>query len=821
MRTGISWLDIKLGLRMLRRYPGLTIVGGLAMAFAISAGAGVFEFLNQMTHPRLPLEDGDRVVGIRLRNTASRNVEGRASFDFSVWREEVASVENLGAFHNVDRNLLSADGRSEPIRLAEITASGFRVARVSALLGRTLIDADEQAGADPVVVLGYDIWQSRFGGDQAIVGQSVRLGSMPAAVVGVMPEGFRFPVSHDAWVPLRMNLAEFKGGQGPEIHVFGRLARDLGRDNAQSELTTIGVRLASEFPDTHAYLRPEVLPYAQSIRDVGGLEAAALLSINLFLVMLLVLVCGNVALLMFARAATRESEIVVRTALGAGRGRIIGQLFAEALVLGALAAPLGLAAAAFLLRWWLTVAEINAGGRLPFWLTGTLAPSTVVYAVGLTFIGAIVSGVFPALKVTGRRVEERLRQATSGAGGLHFGGVWTAVIVTQIAVTLAFPACVFLVRRSVVQSQTRDAGFPVAEYLSARLDLDRDERPDFLARAQSTYDQIERRVGGEPNVAAVTFTSRLPRTVHPRRWLEIDNAPLAVPAADRGHRVDTIAVAVSYFDALGARVVSGRALQLSDLGVNPGPVIVNQSFVQRVLQGRNALGRRVRYLEDRWREAPATAETQEPWHEIVGVVPDLGTTHDETQGALYHPVAPGVALPSYLVVRVLGEPGTFAPRLRAIAADVDPTLRLYEVMPLSQAGGETWNEFDFLWRLLLMMSSLAILLSLSGIYAAVSFAVSRRRREIGIRIALGARPRGIIMAILRLPLSQVGLGVIAGTGLVLALVQAVNSSGLSLGGVVLVGAYAAFMMGVCLLACVVPMVRALRVEPTEALRVDR
>ena len=202
-------------------------------------------------------------------------------------------------------------------------------------------------------------------------------------------------------------------------------------------------------------------------------------------------------------------------------------------------------------------------------------------------------------------------------------------------------------------------------------------------------------------------------------------------------------------------------------------------------------------------------------------MPDLGTTHDETQGALYHPVAPGVALPSYLVVRVLGEPGTFAPRLRAIAADVDPTLRLYEVMPLSQAGGETWNEFDFLWRLLLMMSSLAILLSLSGIYAAVSFAVSRRRREIGIRIALGARPRGIIMAILRLPLSQVGLGVIAGTGLVLALVQAVNSSGLSLGGVVLVGAYAAFMMGVCLLACVVPMVRALRVEPTEALRVDR
>ena len=235
---------------------------------------------------------------------------------------------------------------------------------------------------------------------------------MPATVVGVMPEGFRFPVSHDAWIPFRLNLSEFKGRQGPEIHVFGRLASGVGLDKAQAELTTIGLRLAAEFPDTHAYLRPEVLPYAQSITDIRGLEAAALLSINVFLIMLLVLVCGNVALLMFARAATRESEIVVRTALGAGRGRIIGQLFAEALVLAGVAAPVGLAAAGFLLRWWLTVAEIDAGGRLPFWFSDSLAPSTVAYAVGLTLVAAIVSGVVPALKVTGR-----VSRSASASGG--------------------------------------------------------------------------------------------------------------------------------------------------------------------------------------------------------------------------------------------------------------------------------------------------------------------------------------------------------------------------------------------------------------------
>ena len=231
-----------------------------------------------------------------------------------------------------------------------------------------------------------------------------------------------------------------------------------------------------------------------------------------------------------------------------------------------------------------------------------------------------------------------------------------------------------------------------------------------------------------------------------------------LPAADRRRRVNTVSVAVNYFDALGVRIVSGRAFRSGDLGADPGPVIVNQSFVQRVLQGRNAIGRRVRYLEDGWQEAGAAAETHEPWHEIVGVVPDLGTIHDDPHdlSALYHPVAPGAILPAHIAVHVRGEPGTFAARLRTIAAEVDPTLRLYDVTPLNRVGGGMWNEFDFLWRLLMMMSSLAILLSLSGIYAAVSFAVSRRRREIGIRVALGARPRGIVTAILRQPFSQVG-----------------------------------------------------------------
>ncbi len=379
--TGWS-MDLKLGVRMLIKYPGLSVLGGTAIAFAVAAGTGTFEFLTQYVHPRLPLEEGHRIVGVRLWHIASRGVEEQASFDFMRWREQLASIEDLGAFRTVDRNLAIDNGLPEPVQIAEITASAFGVARVPPLKGRLLVASDEQRGAPAVVVIGYELWQSRFGGDPGVVGRTVRLGEAPSTVVGVMPEGFAFPISHSGWTPLRLEAHGPR--QGPGIYVFGRLAPGVSIERAQSELTSDGMRAAAAFPDTHEHLHPEVLPYAQAITGMRGRESLAFLSINVFLVLLLLLVAANVALLMFARAATRESEIVVRTALGASRGRIMMQLFAEALVLGAIAASAGIGAAVFLLRWWLRVSQIDAGGRLPFWFDGSIAPATILYGVGLT-----------------------------------------------------------------------------------------------------------------------------------------------------------------------------------------------------------------------------------------------------------------------------------------------------------------------------------------------------------------------------------------------------------------------------------------------------
>jgi hypothetical protein len=299
--------------------------------------------------------------------------------------------------------------------VAEISSSSFRIAQGEPLLGRVLVAADERAGAPPVAVLGYDLWRTRFGGDPDVLGRTVQLGNEHATVVGVMREGFAFPVSHELWMPLRTETLDQAPRSGPAITVFGVLAPGVTLDTAQAELTTLGGRAAIELPATHEHLQPRVTPYAQLFfSDPSGEELGIFFSIYVFAVMLLVLVCGNVALLLFARAATRESDLVMRSALGASRSRIVAQMSAEALVLGGVAAVVGLVSASFVLRsWGVEFLEVNLG-RLPFWYDLRPAPATVLFAIGLTVLGSAIAGVMPALKVT-RGMGSRVKQTSAGA----------------------------------------------------------------------------------------------------------------------------------------------------------------------------------------------------------------------------------------------------------------------------------------------------------------------------------------------------------------------------------------------------------------------
>lgn len=837
-----SLLDFKLGFRMLIKYPVLTVVAGFAMAFGIWVGVGTFEFISQVVNPRLPLPNGDRLVTLRNWNISQNDPEPRVLHDYREWKRQLRTVEEFGAWREVDRNLILGDGRGEPVDHVEMSASGFRLAGVRPMLGRTLIDADEAPGAPAVLVIGYDLWATRFGSDSGVIGRTVTLGAAPVEIVGVMPEGFAFPVSHNAWRPFTLSGEDYKPLEGPGINVFGRLATGVKLAEAQREIALLGQRAATASPETHEFLQPQVIPYAKSFINLSGLESIGVMSSNLLIVLLLLLICSNVALLLFARAATRETEIIVRSALGASRRRIVTQLFSEALVLGAVAAVIGLGAASYGIRWGLGMVEgeLMEGGRMPFWFDGRLSPMTIVYALLLTILTAIVTGMIPALRIT-RDLGHRLREATSGGGGVRFGGIWTAIIVTQVAVTVVFPSVAFFVGQDAQKIRTYDLGFDADEYLSFQLQMDRvvpgdTALPFFLQRFAAANQALEHRLASLPNVRGVTVANNVPRVYHGWNQFVVDAGGSTPKDSVRGHRGSAANVDVDYFDVLGATLIAGRTFNSADVNPESRAVIVNKPFVDVVLGGRNAVGRRIRYVareghnDVAQRNQPKLSREpigEGPWYEIVGVSPDLGTVSGYGRMGVYHPVARDQQYPLKFIVRVAGDMKEAETAVRRVAAEVDPTLRVSAAMSLTDVVNDELRFYGFWLGMVKVVSGVALLLSLAGIYAVTSYVVSRRTREIGVRMALGASGRQIITSILRRPFLQVAGGILVGTLLTGVLsgamaissvrTQSTTTAFLKLGAV---GLYGAFMLAVCLLACIVPTRRALSVQPTDSLRSD-
>jgi putative ABC transport system permease protein len=842
MRMGLSWLDFKLGFRMLSRYPMLTVVGSLAMAVAIAVGAGTFEVIKRVTNPSLPLPNGDRIVGLNYWDRTEPGVRAPSSYDALTWREGLQNVEDIGVFRLVQRNLIVDGQVGEPVDAAEISAAAFRVTGVPPLMGRVLVDADESPGSPAVVVLGNRLWKMRFGADPAVIGRVVRLGATRATVVGIMPEGFAFPVRQSLWTPLGVSEFTQEPGRGQPLRVFGRLATGVELQEAQAELTTFGSRVAERFPKEYEHLQPQVLPYAESFIEMPQdfLVRAGVHSINVFGALFLVVICGNVALLMFARAATREREILVRRALGAARSRIVMQLFTEALVLAALAAVLGLTATDFALRWTLAALSTEADGW-PFWLEGGVSATTVTYSALLTLLAAVVAGVGPALKITRRTLEAGLRQSSAGAGGIRMGGIWTGVIVVQIATTVLFTAVAYVVQRQAAGIASAKASFPAEEYLAMRLELDRDgpteEDESFRRRYEATARELEQTLASEPSVAGVTLAEQLPLMPTRGAAIELDELAGAGPSESVTGRelfVSAAAVDPDFFDVFQTPVVAGRGFAHRDAAVGANTVVVNQLFVDNILAGRNAVGRRVRYKVD---DSPAVGGSSEPgpWFEIVGVVRDLVpdpalplNLDNPGKTIVYHTLGSNrsQSSPLYLATHVRrGDPTSVLPTLRRIAAEISPELRLSEVQRLDQGTStdtRAWNGFA---NFILLLSAIALVLSLAGIYAITSFTVSRRTRQIAIRVALGARVSNIVANVFRGPFFQVALGVGVGCVMMGALVAlSMRNSDVGVGTVTrhagLLLGYGTIMMGVCALACIGPLLRVFRVEPTDVLRDD-
>ena len=817
---GLS-LDIRLALRLLVKHIGLTVVGTVAMAFAIWSGIVGFEFYSQLMRPALPLDGGARIVGIVMDDAANAGDRSPTLHDFVTWRDSLTSVQDLAAYRDSNSNVIVGNSLPEPVAVAEISAATFRVVRERPVLGRPLVDADEKPGAPPVVLIGYDVWQSRFESDPNAIGRELRLGNVPHTVVGVMPEGFRFPLAHSFWVPLRLDPVNYPRQQSPAVRVFGRLSPGATLEGAQPELTVLGATAAAAFPDTHQHLEPRVVPYIDSIfRGFSADSSNEVYSGNLLSVLVVFLVCGNVALLMFARAATRENEILVRTALGAGRGRIMSQLFVEALVLATVAAVVAVAFAQ--LAWhslFAMVTENMFENRVPFWMHSSVSPRTLVYAALLTLVAAAIAGLLPGLKVT-RGVGTRLRQSSPGGGGLRFGGIWTVLIVMQVAAMAIVPMPVLAIYRDVGKAaRASNAGLVPEQYLAVTMAMDREEVPGapdsaFTGRFAAATGELERRLEAEPGVTGVTVGSVLPLMDHPWRSIQIEEESAAAGERKFSQRIVSMAsVALDFFDVLETPIMSGRAFHSGDLQPGARTVMVNQSFARLVLGGKNPVGRRLRYSALTQQNA-ATAGDQ-PWHQVVGVVRDVGIDPEGSysrSARIYHPLVPGESHPVRMAVHTLGDPLLFAPRLRSIARDVEPTLQISEIARFDQVAAAGARTATLLFWLFLALAVVVVLLSLTGIYSVLAFTASQRTREVGIRVALGGRRRHVITALFRRPLMHIGLGILI--GLIIA-------DRLSEGNMVrVIAVYGCVVVAVSALATLGPVRRALRIHPIDALRAE-
>jgi putative ABC transport system permease protein len=792
--------DYKLGLRMLLKYPGLTIAGGLALAIAIGVGAGWYDLTRDFLRPTIPLPDGDRIVEIEMRNLAGGGDERRLLHDFSVWQRDVRSVVDLGVYRSVERNLILANARPEPVTIVETTASAFRLVRVPPLIGRPLLDADEQPGATPVVVLGYRVWQQQFGGRGDAIGQTVQVGTTTTTVVGVMPESFAFPINHRLWVPLQLQSA-YAPLEGPAVRVYGRLAPGATHAQASAELAALGDRMTADSPRTHEHLRPRVLAYGgESPGDSTWLEFVIT---HLPILLVLIIACTNVGTLVYARTATREAEIATRYALGAGRARIVAQLFVEALVLASMSAVVGLAVANWALQWGMRLFYSGQNDGPPFWLNPGLKPTTILYAVVLTIVGAAILGVLPALKVTSSHVHTQLRNLGAGGSTLKFGRFWTTAMIVQVALTVILLPPAYGISEEALRDRTIREQFPAEQYVAIRLELDREQ----------SYAELERRLEQEPAVRGVTFADRLPGMGVALQAAEVElseeTTPVLIPA------LWTASVGPRFFDTFDIPLIAGRDFHDGDRRADARTVLVNEAFARRYLRGMTPVGRRVRRVRIRDGEAPQ----QEQWFEIVGMVRDIGMTPTDLGEAPYLFTAASVATTSPLVVavRVAGDPSAFAGRVRAIAADLDLGLRLDEVRSLDRMVWSVDLPNLIAAGAITAVVTLGLFLSAAGIFSLMSVSVARRTKEIGLRTALGASRGRLIAGIFSRALILIGSGIAAGISVLVFFISTsdeVDVVDVADGLLMTAG----LMLAVGLLACIEPARRALRIQPVEALK---
>ena len=807
-----SWIDVRLGLRTIKRTPGLSAVAVCALAIGIPVGLAPMHAVDALERP-LPGDPAGRIRTLCYWRDVVH--ETATAGDFALWRTSLRSFSTLAAYRamtvTIDRG-----GAGLSIPAIETTASTFAILRSPPMLGRVLRADDERTGAPAVVVIGHDLWRAQFGADPAIVGRSLAIGGTPYSVVGVMPPGFRFPTSHQLWMPLR--LPDGAGPRsGPPLEVFGRLVDGVTPESAQAELQALASALAIGNGDRFDRLRAAVLPAWHLTFDFpspGGLRALPEFSlVQVLMLVPLFVACVNVGLLILAQTSTRASEFAVRTALGATRGRILMQVFVEFMVLAVFATGAGLLILGSLPGRLLPALGIT----LPYWVDTGLTATTVLRGLALAIGCAVIAGVAPAFRLTGPSIDRNIKRAGASRSGGRRGVLSSALIVIDVAVAVVAIGIAggLWGKVQATTANTATDGIRAGEVLSVTLNVPSTHR-EQVARTQTA---LVDRLRAEADVRAVTFATALPRMDHPILLMEVETDPAAIDARRAGPlKVRAARIAIDFFDALDQPLVAGRGFDARELQKGATSIIVNTTFAQRAFGSTNVIGRRVR-------QATSDGAPVGPWLEIVGVVGHMGVhplTPSQDDG-VYLPLRPGDVNPVRLAIWTRKDPAALASRVQALARLVDPDAVVTMPIPLADMFEGDWYFLRGFVAGAVILVGVLLTLAASALYAILSLVVSQRTREIGIRVALGADRWRVARDVSARAVVQIGTGVLLGLPFAGALCyEFLELTGT--GGSVPRALAMASVLGlsvillVSLAACTVPTLRALRIAPVDALR---
>ena len=816
--------DFRYALQIIAKERWYSAVAVLTLSLGIGLNATVFTLVNAVLIRGLPFKDSGRLYML-----ASQHQNGERTAvslpDLQDWRSQSKTWVGLGAFSDIGANV--SDDRSAPqsVRGAAVSANAFSLLGTQPVVGRDLNPGDEVKGAEPVMLLGYRLWATRYNSDASIVGRTVRLNGTPTTVIGVMPDGMMFPSEAEVWTPLDPVNAENRGRR--PVVVFGRLKSGATRAQAQTEMNGIAARLATAYPDTNkdlAAVRVETF----NERFNGGQIQTVFLAMMGAVGFVLLIACANVANLQISRSAHRAREVAVRIALGATRWRVVRQLLVESVILGCMGGVIGLLFAMVGVR---LFDNAVAGSGKPYWIIFSMDFTVFAFLAGICVLTGVLFGLAPALQVSRTNVNEILKEGgRSNSAGTRVRWMTGTMVVLEIALTLVLLVGAGLMVRSFLKLYTLDMGFNGDHLMAMRLELPSTKYPDAAAR-RAFYDRLAPRLASLPGAESLSFTTSVPPSGVWRRGVEVDGRAARRPE-ERAPLVGFVTMSPGFFDTLGVKIRRGRGFTANDGTPGNETAIINETMAAQLFAGEDPIGRRIRIAQSQAGPAapppppvPAGQPDQYAWRTIVGISPDV--MHSPPQdtgnlGVMYVPLRQDAPGGTQLLVRSRIEPAAVMRAVQAEVQAVDPDQPVFSVQTLDQMLSQRMWPYRVFGSLFAIFAFIALTMSAVGLYAVMAYSVTQRTAEIGVRMALGAESRQVSWLILKRGLMQTAIGLAIGlvgafflSKVMRSLLVAITPS-----DPVTFASITVILIVVATAACLLPARRATRVDPLIALRAE-